>query len=93
MMDYDPKNKIRFAHLTNNCLVKKFQKLDQSSPLKNGGKQNKDDSASTSKKTNHTTENYEEDQTESEEDDVSDGEEPDSIWSNDDFSRHLQQGF
>jgi len=23
-MDYDPKNKIQFAHLTNNCLVKKY---------------------------------------------------------------------
>ena len=24
LMDYDPKNKIQFAHLTNNCLVKKY---------------------------------------------------------------------
>ena len=60
MMDYDPKNKIRFAHLTNNCLVKKFQKLDSISPLKNGGKMNNDSSASTSKKTNHTTGEYDE---------------------------------
>ena len=67
--------------------MKKFQKLEQSSPLKNGGKSNLD-SASTSKKTNHTTENYDE-QTESEEDEVSDGEEPDSIWSNEEFSSHL----
>jgi len=25
MMDYDPKNRIKFAHLTNNCLVKKYE--------------------------------------------------------------------
>ena len=62
--------------------------------MKNGGKHNAD-SALTSKKTNHTSENFEEALTESEDDadEVSDGEEPDSIWSNEEFSSHLQQGF
>ena len=58
--------------------------------MKNGGKSNieKNDSASTSKKTTHTTDNYDE-QTESEDEEVSDGEEPDSIWSNQEFSDHI----
>lgn len=25
-MDYDPSNKVKYAHLTNNCLVKKYMK-------------------------------------------------------------------
>ena len=25
MMDYDPKNRIKFAHLTNNSMVKKYE--------------------------------------------------------------------
>jgi len=25
MMDYDPKNRMNFAHLTNNCLIKKYE--------------------------------------------------------------------
>ena len=27
LMDYDPKKRTKYAHLTNNCLVKKFLKL------------------------------------------------------------------
>jgi len=27
LMDYDPKKRIKYAHLTNNCLVKKFLKI------------------------------------------------------------------
>ena len=25
-MDYDPNNRVKYAHLTNNCLVKKYKK-------------------------------------------------------------------
>ena len=42
LMDYDPKNRIKFAHLTNNCLVQKFNQ----SPLKGKKKTQLDDESS-----------------------------------------------
>ena len=88
-MDYDPKNKTKFAHLTNNALVAKYQNSPQGKKknAEGGGSQSpsKIRHRSVSKSANGGSES---------EDDEGDGsgsdEDPENIWSCDDFAEHLQ---
>lgn len=65
MQDYDPNDMSKFSHLTNNCLVKKFQE----SPQQKKKREQSIDAHDAS-------------------DD--DEEEPENIWSLDDFKEYLQ---
>ena len=87
-MDYDPKNKTRFAHLTNNALVDKFK----NSPKKT--KADKSNSQSPTKLRNRSQSKDKSDNNVSESDEEGgDGsgsdEDPDNIWSSDEFAEHL----
>lgn len=87
MMDYDPTNRVKYAHLTNNCLVKKYKKDFGNKP---GGVPTKvNDSpekfADKAQDFNSDSEGNEEDQDEAEEEVLG------NIWSCDEFSDYLNK--
>ena len=87
MMDYDPTNRVKYAHLTNNCLVKKYKKEHgnkaggvptkvNDSPEKFGDKANDFSSDSEGNDENDDAEEV-----------------LGNIWSVEDFSEHLNKEF
>ena len=84
-MDYDPKNRMNFAHLTNNCLIKKYEnsgikeKKEKEHQKKVNNKQNQN------QKEAMVDENGSQDSDGCDEDDY----DPENIWSSDDFNNYL----
>ncbi len=73
MLDYDPLNKTKFAHLTNNCIAQKYMnKLQKSSPKK---------LKKTKTQNNQTNEKIHSDDSENEKSDYEEDTEYENIWS------------
>ena len=104
-MDYDPKNKIQFAHLTNNCLVKKYNnsavkgRIDREREAKKSSPKKADKEASPGKESpgvkspgkESPTKDYDSaDNMSGSEASDDDDLDPENIWSLEDFSNHLQ---
>lgn len=89
-MDYDPKKRIKFAHLTNNCLVKKFEKIQrkQKSVDRKAATENSPDKTSPEK---FDADGYNSSDVEPEADD--EDEEMGNIWSHESFAEYLQSNY
>ena len=102
LMDYDPKKRIKYAHLTNNCLVKKFLKQQGNAKQNSAGKEKKNDDGSSGHFTSPeksspskvgSPEKFNDQAVSSSDEDNADDDELVNIWSHQDFSDYLQQNF